>query len=65
MTLSSGEKTVPAPMESIVGANCYVNGTMMFGRGRAQVGILIEPRAGYEFDINDETQLAEFRNQVW
>jgi len=52
-------------MESIVGANCYVNGTMMFGRGRAQVGILIEPRAGYEFDIDDETQLAEFRNQVW
>ena len=65
MILSSGEKTVPAPMESAVGANRYVNGTVMFGRGRNQVGILIEPRPGYEIGVNDATQLAEFRNQVW
>jgi hypothetical protein len=52
-------------MESAVGANRYVNGTVMFGRGRNQVGILIEPRPGYEIGVNDETQLAEFRNQVW
>jgi long-subunit acyl-CoA synthetase (AMP-forming) len=65
LILSSGEKTVPAPMESIVGANRYVNGTVMFGRGRNQVGILIEPRAGYEIDVDVETQLAEFRNKVW
>jgi hypothetical protein len=52
-------------MESIVCANHYVNGTVMFGRGRNQVGILIEPRAGYEIDVDDEIQLAEFRNQVW
>jgi long-subunit acyl-CoA synthetase (AMP-forming) len=65
LILSTGEKTVPTPMESIVGANRYVNGTMMFGHGRGQVGILIEPRAGYEIDVDDDTQLAEFRNQVW
>jgi long-subunit acyl-CoA synthetase (AMP-forming) len=63
--LSSGEKTVPAPMESIIGANHYVEGTVMFGRGRNQVGILIEPRKGYEIDVDDEDQLAEFRNRVW
>jgi long-subunit acyl-CoA synthetase (AMP-forming) len=65
LILSSGEKTVPAPMESVVGANRYVNGTVMFGRGRNQVGIIIEPRPGYEIDVNDGTQLAEFRNKVW
>ncbi|KAG2076565.1 putative aminoadipate reductase [Suillus decipiens] len=65
LVLSSGEKTVPTPMESIICANRYVNGAVMFGRGRNQVGILIEPRAGYEIDVDDEKQLAEFRNRVW
>ncbi|KAG2361461.1 putative aminoadipate reductase, partial [Suillus spraguei] len=65
LVLSSGEKTVPAPMESIICANPCINGAVMFGRGRSQVGILIEPRAGYEIDVDDEKQLAEFRNRVW
>lgn len=65
LVLSSGEKTVPAPMESIIGASPYVNGTVMFGRGRNQVGVLIEPRPGHEIDVDDEQQLAEFRNRVW
>ncbi|KAG2140138.1 putative aminoadipate reductase [Suillus clintonianus] len=65
LVLSSGEKTVPAPMESVIGANPYVNGTVIFGRGRNQVGILIEPRAGCEIDVDDEKHLAEFRNRVW
>ncbi|KAG1870691.1 putative aminoadipate reductase [Suillus subalutaceus] len=65
LVLSSGEKTVPAPMESTICANPYVNGAVLFGRGRNQVGILIEPRAGCEIDVDDEKQLAEFRNRVW
>ncbi|KAG1744621.1 putative aminoadipate reductase [Suillus paluster] len=56
LVLSSGEKTVPAPMESIIGANPCVNGTVMFGRGRNH---------GHEIDVDDEKQLAEFRNRVW
>ncbi|KAG2030449.1 hypothetical protein BDR03DRAFT_878261, partial [Suillus americanus] len=65
LVLSSGEKTVPAPMESTICANPYVNGAVLFGRGRNQVGILIEPQAGCEFDVDDEKQLGEFRNRVW
>ncbi|KAG1799974.1 putative aminoadipate reductase, partial [Suillus variegatus] len=64
LVLSSGEKTVPAPMESIICANPYVAGAVVFGRGHNQVGILIEPRAGCEIDVDDEKQLAEFRNRV-
>lgn len=52
-------------MESIIGANQYVNGTVMFGRERNQVGILIEPKPGYEIEVDDEEQLAGFRNRVW
>jgi long-subunit acyl-CoA synthetase (AMP-forming) len=65
LVLSSGEKAVPAPIESIIGASPYVNGIVMFGRGRNQVGVLIEPRPGYEIDVDDEKQLSEFRNGVW
>ncbi|KAG2047412.1 putative aminoadipate reductase [Suillus hirtellus] len=65
LILSSGEKTVPAPMESIICANPCVTGAVIFGRGRDQVGILIEPQAGCEIDVDDEKQLAEFRNRVW
>ncbi|KAG1853286.1 acetyl-CoA synthetase-like protein [Suillus tomentosus] len=65
LILSSGEKTIPAPMENIICANPYVTGAVIFGRERNQVGILIEPRAGCEIDVDDEKQLAEFRNRVW
>jgi len=52
-------------MESIIGASPCVNGVVMFGRGRSHVGVLIEPRPGNEIAIDDEKQLAEFRNRVW
>lgn len=52
-------------MESIISANRHVNGAVVFGRGRNQVGVLIEPRAGYDIDVDDKTQLAAFRNKVW
>ena len=52
-------------METIIAASPYVKGIVMFGRGRNHVGILIEPRPGYEIDVDDEKQLAEFRNRMW
>ena len=63
--LASGEKTVPTPMESIIGSSLLVQGVLMFGRERNQVGILIEPRLEHAIDVNDEKAVAEFRNQIW
>lgn len=63
--LVSGEKTVPAPMESIIGSSPLVQGVVMFGRERNQVGILLEPRPVHAIDVNDEKAVAQFRNQVW
>ncbi|GLB38113.1 putative acetyl-CoA synthetase-like protein [Lyophyllum shimeji] len=62
---SSGEKTVPAPMEDIVMSNPYVMGTVMFGREHDQPGILIEPKAEHAIDVQDQVQLAELRNKLW
>ncbi|KAE9406882.1 putative aminoadipate reductase [Gymnopus androsaceus JB14] len=62
---SSGEKTVPAPMEAIISANPIVSAAIMFGRQRDQPGILLEPLPAYEVDVNDSAQVSKFRNQIW
>ncbi|KAG1738262.1 putative aminoadipate reductase [Suillus lakei] len=65
IVLSSGEKTVPSQMETIIGCCPYVNGAVMFGRERNQVGVLIEPTVDHFIDVDNEEQVAQFRNRVW
>ncbi|EPQ57812.1 acetyl-CoA synthetase-like protein [Gloeophyllum trabeum ATCC 11539] len=65
LVLASGEKTVPGPMEGHIGHSPMVQGTLMFGRGRNQVGIIIEPTSEYVIDPKDEKALVEFRNKIW
>ncbi|KAK7017974.1 hypothetical protein VNI00_018486 [Paramarasmius palmivorus] len=55
---SSGEKTVPGPLEKIILGSPYVKGVVIFGHGRAQPGVLVEP---FEHD----RALGEFRNLIW
>ncbi|KAF8438365.1 putative aminoadipate reductase [Boletus edulis BED1] len=62
---SSGEKTVPAPMETVIGANPILSGVCMFGRGRNQTGVLVEPRPEYTIDVTNDEQVTEFRNKIW
>ncbi|KAK7033979.1 hypothetical protein VNI00_012606 [Paramarasmius palmivorus] len=55
---SSGEKTVPAPMESIMLRNQHIKSLVVFGHGKAQPGLLVEPHEhGHSIE--------EFRNLVW
>lgn len=37
----------------------------MFGRGRFQNGVLIEPKPEFAFDPSDPKKLEEFRNMIW
>jgi len=38
----------------------------MFGRGRFQNGVIIEPTSGHELqDPKDEAALAQFRQEIW
>lgn len=62
---SSGEKTVPAPMETLIGSSPVLSGVCMFGRGRNQTGVLVEPRPEYAIDVMDEERVAGFRNKIW
>ncbi|KAI1791373.1 acetyl-CoA synthetase-like protein [Ganoderma leucocontextum] len=63
LMLSTGEKTNPAPLEAILLQDPHVFACLMFGRGRFQNGILIQPKEG--FDPCDEVKLEEYRNKIW
>lgn len=42
-----------------------VKASVMFGRGRFNTGILIEPAEPYTFDPEDTDALVKFRNDIW
>jgi long-subunit acyl-CoA synthetase (AMP-forming) len=63
--LASGEKTVPAPIETIINSSPLLKGSVMFGRERNQAGILVEPHPEHAIDVNDEKAVVEFRNEIW
>ncbi|KAH0581547.1 hypothetical protein H2248_011256 [Termitomyces sp. 'cryptogamus'] len=65
ITHSSGEKTIPGPMEVIITSNPLVQEAIIFGRERDQTGVLIELRSGRNLDIGDHTELTRLRNQIW
>ncbi|KAG8221462.1 acetyl-CoA synthetase-like protein [Butyriboletus roseoflavus] len=63
--LASGEKTVPAPMENIITSSPLLQGAVMFGRERNQVGIIVEPHAEHAVEVRDDNAVAAFRNKIW
>ncbi|KAJ3897995.1 hypothetical protein F5879DRAFT_910286 [Lentinula edodes] len=62
---NTGEKTNPVPLENTLNQDPHVAAAVMFGRGRFQAGILVEPKPPYKFEPSDETKLSEFRNKLW
>ncbi|KAI0353748.1 acetyl-CoA synthetase-like protein [Trametes cingulata] len=61
--LSTGEKTNPVPMEARLVQDPNVRAAIIFGRGRLQNGVLIQPSE--PFDPEDEVMLEEFRGKIW
>lgn len=43
----------------------HVQSAIMFGRGRLQSGILIEPKKEFSVDVNDPRALEAFKNKIW
>ncbi len=50
-------------VEAILVQDPHVHACLMFGRGRFQNGVLIQPKE--QFDPSDEAKLEEFRNKIW
>jgi hypothetical protein len=51
--------------EVIICRDPLVASAVMFGRGREQNGIIIQPTKGHEIDPRDPVALAQFRNDIW
>ncbi|KAK0463970.1 uncharacterized protein EV420DRAFT_1638889 [Desarmillaria tabescens] len=62
---NTGEKTNPGPLENILNQDPYVHASVMFGRGKFQAGILVEPKREFSFYPADIVLLGRFRNQIW
>ncbi|KIY53550.1 acetyl-CoA synthetase-like protein [Fistulina hepatica ATCC 64428] len=65
IVLSTGEKTNPGPLESILRGHPLVKHAVMFGRGRFQNGVLVAVTDDYVFDPNDQQKLRAFRDEIW
>jgi hypothetical protein len=51
--------------EAILNQDPHVQSAVMFGRGKFQAGVLIDPIPAQRFDPSNEERLAEFRNAIW
>ncbi|KZT05750.1 putative aminoadipate reductase [Laetiporus sulphureus 93-53] len=56
---------VTVEQEYSIGSSPLVQGALMFGRGRAQIGLLVEPQPNVAISPQDESVLAQFRNALW
>ena len=65
IALASGEKIVPIPMEGIIVTSPFVQGVIMFGRERNQVGVLVEPCPEHAVDVLDDNAVTAFKDQIW
>ena len=52
-------------MEVLIASSPFISGVCMFGSGRNQTGVLVEPRGAYVIDVTDNKQVAGFRNKIW
>ncbi|KAN0080413.1 hypothetical protein V8E55_009979 [Tylopilus felleus] len=65
IALASGEKIVPILMEGIIVTSPFVQGVIMFGRERNQVGVLVEPCPEHAVDVLDDNAVTAFKDQIW
>ncbi|KAK1218396.1 hypothetical protein PQX77_018919 [Marasmius sp. AFHP31] len=66
ITHSTGEKTNPVPLESLLSQDPHLNGAVLFGQGQFNAGVLVEPKPAFRFDpVDNQVKLAEFRNKIW
>ncbi|KAH9895864.1 hypothetical protein C8Q73DRAFT_729156 [Cubamyces lactineus] len=63
--LSNGENTNPVPLEAIINDDPHVKASLIFGHGRFQNGVLIEPAVGHTIDPDTVQELERFRNEIW
>ncbi|KLO07028.1 acetyl-CoA synthetase-like protein [Schizopora paradoxa] len=62
---SSGEKTNPGPLEGIINQDPLIQSSIIFGRGKFNAGILVNPVPSESVEPSDERALSSYRNKIW
>ncbi|KAJ7575926.1 hypothetical protein C8J56DRAFT_1032190 [Mycena floridula] len=62
---STGEKTNPVPIESILVKDPRISSAIMFGRGRFHAGVIVAPSPEHAFNPTDIIHLETYRNLIW
>ncbi|KAK0210917.1 hypothetical protein DFS33DRAFT_1371246 [Desarmillaria ectypa] len=62
---NTGEKTNPGPLGIMLNQDPHILALVMFGRGKFQAGVPVEPKREFSFDPADTVLLGPFRNQIW
>ncbi|KIJ41934.1 hypothetical protein M422DRAFT_780151 [Sphaerobolus stellatus SS14] len=68
---NTGEKTNLGPLDQLNNAEIILNqdshviASVMFGRGRFQAGIIVDPKPTFKLGPADQAKLAEYRNKIW
>ncbi|KAK0209417.1 hypothetical protein IW262DRAFT_1529216 [Armillaria fumosa] len=61
ITHSTGEKTNPEPIEAALMSDRHITSAVMFGQGKFQSGVLVQPSPEYAFDPKDTRRLSEYQ----
>jgi len=51
--------------ETIMTKDPRIRAAVMFGQGRFNPGVIIDPVPEFLFDLRDRQKFAEFRNLIW
>ncbi|KIM91772.1 hypothetical protein PILCRDRAFT_83846 [Piloderma croceum F 1598] len=62
---STAQMTNAVPLESILNIDPHIQGAVIFGQGKLNAGVVIDPRLPYKFDPRDEDKLNDFRDKIW
>ncbi|THG97884.1 hypothetical protein EW026_g4198 [Hermanssonia centrifuga] len=63
--LSTGEKTNPVPLERILVQDPHIQAAVIFGTGKLQNGVVIDPKKEHGFDTHDVTGVERFKEMIW
>jgi hypothetical protein len=62
-TISIIALLISCSKENILNQDPHVSASVIFGRGRFQAGVIVDPKN--KFDPSDPLKLAQFRNLIW
>ncbi|KAF8320368.1 acetyl-CoA synthetase-like protein [Clavulina sp. PMI_390] len=65
ITLATGEKVNPGPIELAMAESPLITGAVLVGRAKNQVGILVQTSQEHDVEPGDSEALARFRNLLW